>query len=91
MNDTPDNNLTRTPGSDQVDPDELMTEVGSLPFLRTFLISVVIHVVLIGAMSRHLPFAEKLFCEAISSSVQEKFVDINIKAFYGGRNDAAAS
>jgi Pyruvate/2-oxoacid:ferredoxin oxidoreductase gamma subunit len=46
--------------------------------------------VLIGAMSKNLPFSEKMFLEAIASSVKEKFVEINIKAFYGGRNAVAA-
>jgi indolepyruvate ferredoxin oxidoreductase beta subunit len=48
------------------------------------------NVVLIGAMSKNLPFSEKMFLEAIASSVKEKFVEINIKAFYGGRNAVAA-
>ncbi|MBN2324789.1 MAG: indolepyruvate oxidoreductase subunit beta [Spirochaetes bacterium] len=48
------------------------------------------NVVLIGAMSRYLPFDEKTLLEAISSSVKEKFVDINIKAFYGGKSAAVS-
>ena len=46
------------------------------------------NVVMIGAMSLFLPFGEELFSEAISSSVKKRFVDINIKAFYGGRKAA---
>jgi len=51
MSDNLANNPVQTPGGDQVDPDELMTEVSSVSFLRTFLISVVIHAVLIGVTS----------------------------------------
>jgi len=51
MSDTPDNNPVQTPEGDQVDPDELMSEVSSQSFLRTFLISLAFHAVLIGVTS----------------------------------------
>ncbi len=41
----------KTAASDQVDPDALMGRINSLSFLSMFLVSVLIHAVLIGATS----------------------------------------
>jgi indolepyruvate ferredoxin oxidoreductase beta subunit len=43
------------------------------------------NVVLIGAMSRHLPFADRVFERAIGESVKKEFLDMNIRAFYSGK------
>jgi indolepyruvate ferredoxin oxidoreductase beta subunit len=44
-----------------------------------------VNVVLIGAMSRHLPFDDSVFESAIEASVKKAFFDMNIKAFYLGK------
>jgi len=51
MSDNQSNNPVESPGSDQINPDELMGEVNKLSFFRTFTISVIVHVVLIGVTS----------------------------------------
>jgi indolepyruvate ferredoxin oxidoreductase beta subunit len=43
------------------------------------------NVVLIGAMSRHLPFEDRVFERAIGESVKKEFLDMNIRAFYSGK------
>jgi indolepyruvate ferredoxin oxidoreductase beta subunit len=43
------------------------------------------NVVLIGAMSRHFPFEDRVFERAIGESVKKKFLDMNIRAFYSGK------
>lgn len=44
-----------------------------------------VNVVLIGAMSRHLPFDDSVFESAIEAFVKKAFLDMNIKAFYLGK------
>jgi indolepyruvate ferredoxin oxidoreductase beta subunit len=43
------------------------------------------NVVLIGAMSHHLPFEDRIFERAIGVSVKKEFLDMNIRAFYSGK------
>ena len=43
------------------------------------------NVVLIGAMSRHLPFEDAVIEQAIEESVKKEFLDMNIKAFNSGK------
>ncbi|UCB47380.1 MAG: indolepyruvate oxidoreductase subunit beta [Spirochaetota bacterium] len=43
------------------------------------------NVVLIGAMSHHLPFEDKVFERAIEAAVKKEFLDMNLKAFYSGK------
>lgn len=43
------------------------------------------NVVLIGAMSGGLPFEDNVFEQAIEASVKKGFLDMNIKAFYRGK------
>jgi len=44
-------NPEKTPADDQVDPDALMVRINGLSFLSMFLVSLIIHAVLIGATS----------------------------------------
>jgi len=46
-----DRNPEKTPADDQVDPDALMVRINGLSFLSMFLVSLIIHAVLIGATS----------------------------------------
>jgi indolepyruvate ferredoxin oxidoreductase beta subunit len=41
--------------------------------------------VLLGAASGFLPFTDEQWAETIRSTVKEKYVDINLKAFELGR------
>jgi indolepyruvate ferredoxin oxidoreductase beta subunit len=43
------------------------------------------NVVLIGAMSHHLPFDDRIFERAISVSLKKEYFDMNIRAFYAGK------
>jgi indolepyruvate ferredoxin oxidoreductase beta subunit len=43
------------------------------------------NVVLIGAMSHNLPFEDKIFERAIEASVKKEYLDMNISAFYSGK------
>jgi indolepyruvate ferredoxin oxidoreductase beta subunit len=43
------------------------------------------NVVLIGAMSHYLPFEDTIFERAIKASVRKEFLDVNIRAFYRGK------
>jgi indolepyruvate ferredoxin oxidoreductase beta subunit len=43
------------------------------------------NVVIIGAMSNFLPFGDDIFENAIRNSVKKNFVDLNIQAFYRGK------
>ena len=45
-----------------------------------------VNVVLIGVLSRLMPFAEEVWMKAIEETVPEKFVEMNKKAFNLGRN-----
>ncbi len=45
----------------------------------------VANVVLIGDMSGGLPFEDSIFEQAIEASVKKDFVDLNLKAFYRGK------
>jgi len=45
-----------------------------------------VNVVLLGAASRFLPFTDEQWAETIRSTVREKYVDINLKAFDLGKN-----
>ena len=45
----------------------------------------VANVVLIGAMSHHLPFEDKIFEQAIEASVKKEYLGMNISAFYSGK------
>ena len=47
----PDGQTPERPPDGEIDPDELMGDISSLSFLKTSIISVVIHLVLIGATS----------------------------------------
>ena len=40
---------------------------------------------LLGAASRFLPFTDEQWAETIGSTVKEKYVDINLKAFELGK------
>ncbi len=44
-----------------------------------------VNVVLLGAASHFLPFTDEQWTETIRSTVKEKYVDINLKAFELGR------
>lgn len=44
-----------------------------------------VNVVLLGALSKYLPFDDDLWKKAIENRVPKKFVDINIKAFNLGK------
>lgn len=59
-----------------IDAETIACEVGSTKAAN---------VVLIGAMSNHLSFGDKLFEDAIRISVKKDYIDMNIKAFYRGK------
>ena len=44
-----------------------------------------LNLVLIGLLSKSLPFAEEEWIEVISETVPEKFREMNINAFKSGR------
>lgn len=45
----------------------------------------VVNVVMIGAMSHHLPFQDDIWREAIRQCVKPEFLDFNLKAYDAGR------
>ena len=45
----------------------------------------VMNVVLMGALSNHLPFSHELWIEALKETVPERFLEVNLKAFEAGR------
>jgi indolepyruvate ferredoxin oxidoreductase beta subunit len=59
-----------------VDADRIAIEAGSIRASN---------VVLIGAMSNYLSFDDSIFEQAIQSSVKKNYIDMNIKAYYRGK------
>lgn len=59
-----------------IDANQIAEEVGNI---RTA------NVVLIGAMSNFLHFDDKIFEKAICNSVKKNYADINLKAYYRGK------
>jgi indolepyruvate ferredoxin oxidoreductase beta subunit len=59
-----------------VDGDKLAKEAGTIR---------AVNIVLLGALSKYLPFSDELWLEAIKQRVPEKFIDMNMKAFHLGR------
>jgi len=49
------------------------------------------NVVLIGSMSNYLPFEDQIFEKAIANSVKKHYRDMNIDAYYRGKQAAALS
>jgi indolepyruvate ferredoxin oxidoreductase beta subunit len=49
------------------------------------------NVVIIGAMSNFLPFGDDIFEAAIRNSVKKNYVDLNIEAFYRGKEAACST
>jgi len=49
------------------------------------------NVVLIGAVSHYLDFDDELYLQAIKNLVKKQYIDINIKAFYMGKEALAVS
>ena len=45
-----------------------------------------VNLVLVGRLSKELPFSEEQWKKAIAASVPEKLLDVNLKAFELGRN-----
>jgi indolepyruvate ferredoxin oxidoreductase beta subunit len=60
-----------------VDALKVAREVGSIK---------IANVVLVGAMSRHLPLTDRVFERAIEISVKKEFISMNIEAFYRGKD-----
>ncbi len=60
-----------------LDGESAMKEAGS---------SRVLNIVMLGALSAYLDFKDEIWEEAIKSTVKEKFIDLNLKAFQIGRN-----
>ncbi len=50
-----------------------------------------VNVVLIGAVSNYLSFEDELYMQAIKNLVKQQYIDINIKAFYMGKEALATS
>lgn len=59
-----------------VDGDKLAKEAGTIR---------AVNIVLLGALSKYLPFSDELWLEAIKQRVPEKFIEMNVKAFRLGR------
>lgn len=59
-----------------IDADKIAQELGNVRLVNT---------ILLGVLSVHLDFPEKLWTETLTARVPKKFVDLNLKAFAAGR------
>jgi indolepyruvate ferredoxin oxidoreductase, beta subunit len=65
------------PGFIPVDTEAALKELGNAKALN---------IVMLGSLSRHLPFTGEQWESAIRECVKEKFIDLNLAAFKAGKN-----
>lgn len=59
-----------------IETDAILREIGNQK---------VINVLMLGCLSKFLEFSELEWLDSIKKTVQEKFIDVNTKAFFAGR------